>query len=76
MKCAIGQKVPAKMPRYPLQQTQPKPREAEATDEANRYEAGAVQISQVLHNLGPTEITAEFLFIYYVRNAGLRRGRR
>jgi hypothetical protein len=31
-----------------------------------------VQISQVLHNLGPTDFTAEFLFIYYVRNAGLR----
>jgi hypothetical protein len=29
----------------------------------------AVQISQVLHNRRPTEITAEFLFIYYVRNA-------
>ena len=76
MKCAIGQKLSAKMPIYHYSKPSTNPREAEATDEANRYEAGAVQISQVLHNLGPTEITAEFLFIYYVRNAGLRRVRR
>ena len=46
-------------------------------DEANRCaEAGDVQISQVLHNRRLVEITAEFSFIYHVRNAGLRRGRR
>jgi hypothetical protein len=36
-------------------------------------EAGAVQISQVLHNRLPTEITNVFLFIYHVRNADLRK---
>ena len=39
-----------------------------------RYaEACALQISRVLHNRRPTEITSEFLFIYHVRNAGLRK---
>jgi hypothetical protein len=30
-----------------------------------------VQISQVLHNRRPTEITDKLLFIYHVRNVGL-----